>query len=179
MLRASRDERPGEDPWRWELPRDGAQETRKLDELDRCVLVLLELAPCDSAMLGEARRLAEAWQVPVHLLHIAPDHRRTGGMEFELADWVNRTRSDNALARQRLARRAAELSRQGCDVQVTFAEGRARETVEVLLRSQAPAAVIVYHHPRAAHRDAMNHGIRRSVLASSAWLVVVPDATNA
>ncbi|HUJ74357.1 MAG TPA: hypothetical protein VL359_05840, partial [bacterium] len=102
------------------------------------------------------------------------DPRRTGGMEFELTDWVTHAREENLRARAHLAHLARRLARKGFTVRTTFAEGRPREAVRALLRAPTPAAVVVHGRPRAEHRHALDHGIRRVLLAAGGWLVVVP-----
>jgi hypothetical protein len=141
---------------------------------DPCILVLLQLTEDDHALLREARQLARGSNEQIHLFHFARDTHRTGGMEFELAEHVRRTRSENARARRQVTSLAAELREQGFRVATTVVEGRpSSDSLRAALAAMAPVTIVVHRKPSPALRGVLNHGIRRLLLAGSAWLLTV------
>lgn len=146
----------------------------------RSVLVPLDFSDSTEAVLSKARRLAAAFHARIRLIHVGRESRRTGGMEFELPEYVRLVKAQNEAARAQLEQCAKRLRREGFRADVSFAEGDARRSILQVAHELDPAAIVLGAHPHGALHDILRNGVRRSLLKESAWpvMVVPPDRTQ-
>jgi nucleotide-binding universal stress UspA family protein len=146
----------------------------------RSILVPLDLSDVTENVLLEARRLARAWHAEIHLLHVGRDGRKTGGMEFELVEHLNRIRAEHETEKSRLDEYARMLGHEGFRIRARFAVGNPCKAILEEARELDPAAIVIGMHGHGVLHDALKSSIRRSLLGEGAWPVVVvsPDGTK-
>jgi nucleotide-binding universal stress UspA family protein len=144
----------------------------------RSILVPLDFSDVTVAVLQEARRLAKAYKAEIRLIHVGSDSHRTGGMEFELVDYVNLVEARNATGRARLKHYASVLGHEGFRIQVSFAEGDARKAILAEAHTLNPTAIVLGAHSHGALHEALSGGVRQFLLDKGAWPVFVVPARH-
>jgi nucleotide-binding universal stress UspA family protein len=139
------------------------------------ILVPLDISDVTDAVLREARRLAKTCNAEVRLVHVGCDSHKTCGMEFELADYVDRVKAQCETRRARLNHYAKVIGHEGYPVQVSFPEGDAPKAILEVASVLNPAAIVIGTHAHGALHQALRGGVRRTLLEKGVWpFLVVP-----